>query len=60
MPLDSDWLFHRNVPANHEKNTKDISDSAPPLDFDWLFGNFKGEKIYFMLTGGIELETYCL
>jgi hypothetical protein len=22
MPLDSDWLFHRNVPANHEKIRK--------------------------------------
>jgi hypothetical protein len=48
MPLDSDWLFHCNVPGNHEKNTKDISDSAPHLDFDWPFlshlDNFKGEK----------------
>jgi hypothetical protein len=31
-----------------------------PLILIGHFDNFKGEKNYFMLTVGIELETYCL
>jgi hypothetical protein len=42
-----------------KNNRKDISDFSPPLDSDWPVGQLQEGKNYFMLTVGIELETYC-
>jgi hypothetical protein len=47
MPLDRDWLFHRNVPAFHGKIRKTYPILPCPLILIGQLDNFKGEKNLF-------------